>query len=99
MPKEHAHKYVGAAAGMLADPDVYVRINAMKLISGQPEASVAHIATIAGHLANPAVGVRVAAAAALGGMGPYAESQVENLEQVLGDKEEDIESFPMSVAG
>lgn len=99
MPKEHAHKYVQYAVQMLPDPDVYVRINAMKLISSSPEAAVAHLGEIVGHLSNPAVGVRVAATAALGGMGPYAESQVEALESMLADQEEDDQSFPMSVAG
>merc|ERR1719208_651490 len=98
MPKEHAHKYVQYAVQMLPDPDVYARINAMKLISSSPETAVAHIGELVGHLSNPAVGVRVAATAALGGMGPYAESQVGAFEAMLADQEEDIESFPMSIA-
>lgn len=99
MPKAAAEKYIGPACGLLADPDVYVRLNAMKLITGQGEKAAPYLGAINPHLWHASVGVRVAAAAAIGGIGPYAESQVESLEAILADKEEDIESFPMSVAG
>lgn len=99
MPKDKAEKYASRACKLLADGDVYVRINAMKLISGLGEKAAEHAAEIGAHLQSEEVGVRVAAAAALGALGPAAEAQVEALVGLLGDTGEDSASLMMSVAG
>jgi len=99
MPKASAEKYLGKACALLADADVYVRINAMNLIGGQGDAAADYAPEIGKLLGSSEVGVRVAAAAALGGMGAKAESQIEALEGLLTDTEEDTASLMMSIAG
>mmetsp|Transcript_88508 Transcript_88508/g.245897 ORF Transcript_88508/g.245897 Transcript_88508/m.245897 type:complete len:553 (+) Transcript_88508:62-1720(+) len=99
MPKDKAAGYIATACKMLADADVYVRINAMNLISTQGDKAAAHAPDIGKLLESSEVGVRVAAAAALGGIGEKAESEVGSLEKLLADTEEDTASLMMSVAG
>lgn len=99
MPVEASEKFLAAACKMLGDGDVFVRINAMQLISGLGEKAAGQVAEIAKHLGSAEVGVRVAAAAALGAVAPSAESQIDTLEGLLADTTEDTASLMMSIAG
>jgi len=99
MPKHRGEKYLATACKLLADADVYVRINAMNLISAIGEAAVGQVSEIGKHLQSDEVGVRVAAAAALGAIGQGTESQIDSLKKLLSDTEEDKASLMMSIAG
>jgi len=99
MPKDKAEKYLATACKLLSDSDVFVRINAMNLISGVGEKAEGQASEIGKHLQSGEVGVRVAGAAALGAIGQGAQSQIDALEKLLVDTEEDTASLMMSVAG
>mmetsp|Transcript_19642 Transcript_19642/g.61714 ORF Transcript_19642/g.61714 Transcript_19642/m.61714 type:complete len:552 (+) Transcript_19642:62-1717(+) len=99
MPKDSAEAYKATACKLLADSDVFVRINAMKLLAGLGDKAASHVGDLGGHLGSSEVGVRVAAAASLGAMGQIADSQIDALEGLLADTEEDTASNMMAIAG
>merc|ERR1712217_680761 len=94
-----AEKNMNQAPKLLADPDGKVQIAAMNMVATLGEKAAPLAPAIGGLLKNENVGVKTLAAAALGGIGEKAESEVDALVPLLGETSEDTSTLMLSVAG
>ena len=94
-----AESFSSEIVPLLSDSDSYVRLGAADYAC-RLGPKVADLAGPAGKLlSDPSPGVVAAAAAALGGIGEGAASQIPALEQALRNDGEDSSTLPLTVAG
>eukprot|EP00440_Ansanella_granifera_P006407 gb/GFBE01006949.1/.p1 GENE.gb/GFBE01006949.1/~~gb/GFBE01006949.1/.p1 ORF type:complete len:875 (+),score=245.99 gb/GFBE01006949.1/:1-2625(+) len=94
-----AETLLSEVAPLLGDSDSYVRLGAADVAS-RLGSKAASLAVPAGKLlSHQDPGVVAAAAAALGGIGEQASSQIPALEQALRNAGEDCTTLPLTVAG
>lgn len=94
-----SEKYSSDVVSLLGDKDSYVRLGAADFTCRLGPKAAEMVVPIGKFLSDPDPGVVAAAAAALGGIGEAAASQIPALEQALRNTGEDSSTLPLTIAG